>query len=71
MAYLDNIHYQITGNPQGHKLVFLHGLMGSANNWMRVIPAFQDELGKRKIPINYDIADLEEDMKTIQKLHGV
>lgn len=43
MKYLDNFHYQITGNAQGHKLVFLHGLMGSAVNWMRVIPAFQEE----------------------------
>jgi pimeloyl-ACP methyl ester carboxylesterase len=43
MSYLDNFHYQITGNPQGHKLVFLHGLMGSAANWMRVIPAFQEQ----------------------------
>src|SRR5665213_858178 len=43
MKYLDSFHYQITGNPQGHKLVFLHGLMGSAANWLRVVPAFQAE----------------------------
>jgi predicted HTH domain antitoxin len=35
------------------------------------IPAFQDELGRRKIPINYGLADLETDLRTIQKLHGV
>lgn len=41
--YIDNFHHQITGNPDGHKLVFLHGVMGSAANWLRVIPAFQAE----------------------------
>lgn len=43
MNYLDNFFHQITGNPHGHKLVFLHGVMGSAANWLRVIPAFQSE----------------------------
>jgi esterase len=43
MNYLDNFFHQITGNPNGHKLVFLHGVMGSAANWLRVIPAFQSE----------------------------
>lgn len=43
MQYLDNFHYQITGNPQGHKLVFLHGLMGSAANWRRIGQAFENE----------------------------
>ena len=43
MRYLDNFHHQITGNPEGHKLVFLHGVMGSAANWLRVVPQFQDE----------------------------
>lgn len=26
---------------------------------------FQKELGKREIPVNYDIEDLEEDMQTL------
>lgn len=43
MAILDKFHHQITGNPHGHKLVFLHGVMGSAANWLKVVPAFQDE----------------------------
>jgi pimeloyl-ACP methyl ester carboxylesterase len=43
MAYLDNFHHQITGNPQGHKLVFLHGLMGSAANWLRITKAFAND----------------------------
>lgn len=41
MSYLDNFHHQITGNPDGHKLVFLHGLMGSLANWRRIVPAFE------------------------------
>lgn len=41
MSYLDQFYYQITGNPQGHKLVFLHGVMGAAGNWVRIVPAFE------------------------------
>ena len=29
---------------------------------------FQFLLGKNQIPINYDVAELEEDMKTIQRM---
>lgn len=43
MRYLDSFHYQITGNPQGHKLVFLHGLMGSGLNFRRIGQAFENE----------------------------
>ena len=43
MRYLDQFHYQITGNREGHKLVFLHGLMGSAANWRRIATAFEDQ----------------------------
>lgn len=42
MRYLDNFFHQITGNPAGHKLVFLHGLMGSASNWRSIAKAFED-----------------------------
>lgn len=41
MNYLNSFHYQLSGNPQGHKLVFLHGLMGSAANWRRIATAFE------------------------------
>jgi esterase len=34
-------HHQISGNPSGHKLVFLHGLMGSLSNWRRIVTAFE------------------------------
>jgi esterase len=43
MKYIENFHYQLTGNPSGQKLVFLHGLMGSAANWRRITPAFESE----------------------------
>ena len=43
MGYLENFHHQITGNPQGDKLVFLHGLMGSGANWRRIAQAFEPE----------------------------
>ena len=31
---------------------------------------FQQELGKRRIPRHYDVADFEEDLRTIERLHG-
>ena len=37
MFSLDNFHYEVTGNPSGSKLVFLHGLMGYSANWHRMI----------------------------------
>ena len=43
MKYIENFHHQLTGNPSGQKLVFLHGLMGSAANWRRITPAFESE----------------------------
>lgn len=43
MGYLEQFHYQITGNPQGHKLVFLHGLMGSGANWRSIAKAFESD----------------------------
>lgn len=42
MAALSQFHYQISGNPEGHKLVFLHGLLGSGANWRRITPSFED-----------------------------
>jgi pimeloyl-ACP methyl ester carboxylesterase len=43
MSYLENFKHEITAEPHPHKLVFLHGVMGSAANWRRVIPAFEDK----------------------------
>lgn len=43
MKYIENFHYQVTGNASGPKLVFLHGLMGAAANWRRITPAFEGE----------------------------
>lgn len=76
MRYLDNFHYQITGNPNGHKLVFLHGLMGSAANWRRIIPAFEgdyeilayDQRGHGRSfqpPLGYHPRDYAQDLKKI------
>lgn len=31
-------------------------------------PAFIDVLGRRRIPVNYDAADLESDLETIESL---
>ncbi len=41
MSHLQHFHYQITGNEQGPKLVFLHGLMGAGHNWRRIVPDFE------------------------------
>ncbi len=41
MQYLDQFHYQTLGNLRGTKLVFLHGLLGSAANWRKVTSALE------------------------------
>lgn len=43
MAFLDQFHYQLLGNPSCPKLVFLHGLMGSGANWRKIANAFADD----------------------------
>lgn len=43
MSFLSQFHLNLTGNEQGPKLVFLHGLMGSAANWRRNIRDFEAE----------------------------
>ena len=43
MGWLEQFHYQIAGNPKGHKLVFLHGVMGSAANWTRIAASFESD----------------------------
>ncbi len=41
VKHLENFHYNLSGNPSGKKLVFLHGLMGSAANWRGLHPRFK------------------------------
>ncbi|MFK8138344.1 MAG: alpha/beta fold hydrolase [Bdellovibrionales bacterium] len=41
MSYLNNFHYRITGDKNKPKLVFLHGLMGFANNWRSIAKHFE------------------------------
>jgi pimeloyl-ACP methyl ester carboxylesterase len=41
MSHLKNFHYQIIGNLSGQPLVFLHGLMGYAQNWRKISAAFE------------------------------
>ena len=40
MSYLENFKYEIHGQHERPKLVFLHGLMGSGANWRKIVPAF-------------------------------
>lgn len=42
MADLSDFSYQIAGNDRGHKLVFLHGILGSGANWRGIVPSFAD-----------------------------
>lgn len=42
MRHLDHFYLQKLGIESGPKIVFLHGLMGSAANWRKIIPAFVD-----------------------------
>lgn len=41
MRYLDQFYYNLSGPENGSKWVFLHGLMGYANNWRTIIRAFE------------------------------
>jgi esterase len=41
MSFLNQFKHEISGNPAGPKLVFLHGVMGAGSNWRRILPAFQ------------------------------
>lgn len=41
-SYLSQFNYQITGPENGRKWVFLHGLMGYALNWRRIIKSIED-----------------------------
>lgn len=40
---LSEFHYQIYGNAQRPKIVFLHGLMGFLNNWRKIIHYFEND----------------------------
>lgn len=40
---LSQFHHRISGNLNGHKLVFLHGLMGALMNWAKIVPAFEND----------------------------
>ena len=42
MSHLENFHYQVLGASSAPKLVFLHGLLGSGNNWRKITAQFQD-----------------------------
>lgn len=43
MSFLENFHYQISGKPKAKKIVFLHGLMGYAQNWRKIVQSFEDD----------------------------
>lgn len=49
-SYLSQFNYQITGPESGRKWVFLHGLMGYALNWRRII----SDLEKTERVLVYD-----------------
>ena len=42
MSILEKIHYNISGNPEGRRWVFVHGLMGFLNNWQRITTALAE-----------------------------
>lgn len=75
-SYLSQFNYQILGAADKPKLVFLHGLMGGANNWKRIIQDLQEEYhilvfdqrghGKSFKPhYGYSPKDYAEDLKKI------
>ena len=57
-------------NPNAPWLVFLHGLMGSAANWRRIVPAFDDEYqvltyDQKEPKSGYSPVDYAEDLFTL------
>lgn len=49
-SYLAQFNYQITGPANGRRWVFLHGLMGYAMNWRRIVTG----LGSQEQVLTYD-----------------
>lgn len=43
MLSLSDFHYQLVGPEKNRKLLFLHGLLGSAANWRRITKSFSDQ----------------------------
>lgn len=75
-SYLSQFNYQVLGSPDKPKLVFLHGLMGGANNWKRITQDLEQEYhilvfdqrghGKSFKPhYGYSPRDYSEDLKLI------
>lgn len=43
MNFLNQFHYQIYGDSNSPKLVFLHGLMGFGANWRKIVSGLEDQ----------------------------
>lgn len=76
--FLDTFHGHIIGEDHNPKLVFLHGLLGAAKNWLKIIPYLKEDYqvlaydqrghGRSKhLPINNtsSLAPYIEDLKNI------
>lgn len=69
---LERWNYKIIGNPQAPRLVFLHGLMGSLNNWLKVVSYFKEDFeilifdqrghGRSFHGASYKVADYVQDL---------
>lgn len=76
MPFIKEFYYQLSGAPEGRKWVFLHGLMGFANNWQKVIHYLApteyclsyDQRGHGRSPkpsTGYSVEDYAQDLETI------
>ena len=80
MASLEDFNHQKLGNPDGKKLVFLHGLMGSGANWRSVAKSFQEEFeillydqrghGRSRHMASYTPDDYSDDLLMILETFG-
>lgn len=74
---LKNWNYKIIGTKGAPRIVFLHGIMGSLNNWLKVASHFKNNFeillfdqrghGRSKHQSSYQVKDYVKDLKFICK----
>lgn len=77
---LNNWNYKIVGKKAAPRMVFLHGLMGSLNNWLKVVAHFKENFeilifdqrghGRSTHKNSYKVTDYAQDLEFITNQLG-